>query len=550
MRDTTTDFERRTFLKLSAATAFLSGTSVPSVSAASDDGWRSYASDARNTGSADEVGPTDDVSRDLHFGTDGRVSSGAVTDGDTVYFGSEDGYLYAVDPVTGDQEWEFDAFTDVTSEPATDGDTVYFSSENYTYAVSGGSEEWSHSEGVGPASPATVALGTVYVAKSRQVFALDADDGDELWSYRLGADSTAAPAFDEDNSRVYAAGDGELVALSAGTGDEIWTYRIDVDGAPAVDDDGVVYVAGRDGTVAAVDGGDVVHETTLNERFGSSPALAHGRVYVGSLDGGVYALEADDDGFSTVWNVSSTAGVNGSVAVAGDAVYVAEGSRLRCLDAETGDEIWEETADNNLYSPSVDGDTVYVGGGDDNLHGFSGEAVAVGADIEITSVELDEGEVGAGEEFSVTVEVENHGSASGEVELEMTRDGDFAARETVEVGGGGTEEVTVSASAASVVTGDFDIAVNGVSAGTLSIVEEEDDEEDEEDEEEDDEEAEAEDDEGADNETETDDGTGNETDPEEDLEPLPGFGFVAGAVGVAGALAARLYGGGNNGKDE
>jgi hypothetical protein len=467
-----------------------------------------------------------------------------VTDGDNVYFGSTDRYLYSVDGSSGNRNWRYEAIGEVVSEPAVSDGTVYFSSGGYTYAVSDGDEVWTHSEGAGPASPTTVSLGTVYVTKSRRVFALDSEDGSVFWSYRLGTDSTSKPAFDEDRGNIYVAGDNEVVALDATDGSELWTStEIDVDGGVAIGDDGRLHVAGRRGTVAVLNGddGSTVAKTETRGRFADSPTLAVGRVYLGSLDGGVYAF--DDEDLSLDWEYGTGSAVNGSVGAAGDAVYVAEGSRLHCLDASSGEEIWTKDVGDSLHSPSVDGSYVYAGCRDDALYGFEGTRSLLGDDLRILSASLEDESVGPGEEFRATVEVENRGGSSGEIELEMRRDGGLAATETVSVPGGESQIVTLSGSANEVITGEFEVTVNGDQVGTVRIGEEREENETESDD------VVTQNTTGSQNGNDTDTRNGttdeNKTGGSDGGQSLPGFGFLAGAAGVAGVLAARLCGSGD-----
>jgi len=70
------------------------------------------------------------------FETDSYVSSSpAVSDG-VVYFGSWDGYLYALDINTGQEQWKFYTDDYVRSSPAVSDGVVYFGSDDgYLYAL-------------------------------------------------------------------------------------------------------------------------------------------------------------------------------------------------------------------------------------------------------------------------------------------------------------------------------------------------------------------------------------------------------------------------------
>jgi len=97
----------------------------------------------------------------------------------------------------------------------------------------------------------------------------------------------------------------------------------------------------------------------------STPAVADGRLFVGSFDGKVYALDAADG--RELWRYDTGAAVSSSAAIAGDLVLIGGRSYdLWALDAATGAAAW------NLYywfswvesDPTVVGDTAYVGSSD------------------------------------------------------------------------------------------------------------------------------------------------------------------------------------------
>ncbi|TDC68245.1 PQQ-binding-like beta-propeller repeat protein, partial [Streptomyces hainanensis] len=95
----------------------------------------------------------------------------------------------------------------------------------------------------------------------------------------------------------------------------------------------------------------------------SSPAVADGVVYVGSGDGGLYAVDAASG--TEVWRFATDDVVTTSPAVAGGVAYVSGSTRLYAVDAGTGQERWRFEAgdsDTVVSSPTVADEVVYVGG--------------------------------------------------------------------------------------------------------------------------------------------------------------------------------------------
>ena len=93
----------------------------------------------------------------------------------------------------------------------------------------------------------------------------------------------------------------------------------------------------------------------------SSPAVADGKVYVGSNDTKVYALNALTG--ALVWNYTTGAEVISSPAVADGKVYVGSyDDKIYCLNAATGALVWSYTADDYFFSsPAVADGKVYIG---------------------------------------------------------------------------------------------------------------------------------------------------------------------------------------------
>ena len=102
--------------------------------------------------------------------------------------------------------------------------------------------------------------------------------------------------------------------------------------------------------------------------FGSSPAVAGGVVYVGSLDNWLYALDARTG--QEKWRFKTDDDVFSSPAVAGGMVYVGSWDNwLYALDAETGQEKWRfKTGGPVASSPAIAGGVVYFSSLDGYLY--------------------------------------------------------------------------------------------------------------------------------------------------------------------------------------
>lgn len=202
--------------------------------------------------------------------THGRVrSSPAVVNG-TVYVGSMDGLLYALDLESGRVRWRFEtagatlrsgAFgfdrRTIQSSPAVADGTVYFGSRDGTlYAVDAhtGTTRWTatHDTSWVNSSPA-VAHGEVYAGSSdgRFVQAIDAATGEERWRVPTDGVVWSSPTV-AGELVVVGDGAGVLRAVDRRDGTARWSVRLPgaVYSSPSVVH-GVVIVGANDGRVYA-----------------------------------------------------------------------------------------------------------------------------------------------------------------------------------------------------------------------------------------------------------------------------------------------------------
>jgi|WetSurMetagenome_2_1015567.scaffolds.fasta_scaffold26156_2 outer membrane protein assembly factor BamB len=229
-------------------------------------------------------------------------SSPAVASDGTIYVGSSDHYLYAFNP-DGTLKWRYSTVSYVRSSPAIAADgTVYVGSDDYVYALSpDGTLKWRYMTGGVTSSPCIAADGTVYVGSySDSLYALN-PDGTLKWGYDVGDNINRASAALGADGTVYCGADRNdfsqsLYALNP-DGTLRWSYATggDIRSSPAIAGDGTVYVGSGHYLFALNPDGTLKwsYQTGGNIRY-SSPAIASdGTVYFGSTDNFLYALYSD-----------------------------------------------------------------------------------------------------------------------------------------------------------------------------------------------------------------------------------------------------------------
>jgi outer membrane protein assembly factor BamB len=302
------------------------------------------------------------------FKTGAKVlSSPAVVDG-TVYVGSDDRVVYALNAATGSVRWQYKTRGAVNSSPAVSAGVVYvISADGNLYALDAtdGKLKWQFATvgerrftapGIHGASPRTelmpdpfdvflssptVVAGIVYFGSGdHHVYAVDASSGALRWKFETGNVVHASPAV-ADGVVYIGSWDRNLYALNAATGALIWKFQT----------------------------GD---DTEIYNQVGiaSSAAVAAGTVFFGCRDGHFYAVDAKTG--ARKWVHDNRKGwVIASPAVERGVVYfpTSDGERFKALDAATGATIYDiSNKAVSFSSPAIARGTVFYGSSDGWLH--------------------------------------------------------------------------------------------------------------------------------------------------------------------------------------
>jgi outer membrane protein assembly factor BamB len=301
------------------------------------------------------------------FHADGALVSSAAVANDTVYIGSNDHHLYAIDVESGAVRWKFDAAGRVTSSPAVSGGVVYFGSyDGNFYAVDAakGQLKWKfhtagerrfaarHIHGAEPSgetmpdpfdcylsSPVVVGNRVYFGSGDGSVYALDTASGKPAWTFHTGDVVHASPAV-SDGTVYVGSWDSYFYAIDATTGKEKWRFK-----------------TGED------------HDIFNQVGIQSSPAVADGVVYFGCRDSNFYALDARSGLKKWVFN-NSGSWVITSPAIEGGKVYFAtsDSSLFYALDAKSGAVQFSLKFKWPFFSsPAIAGKTLYIGSNEGKL---------------------------------------------------------------------------------------------------------------------------------------------------------------------------------------
>jgi outer membrane protein assembly factor BamB len=268
-----------------------------------------------------------------HFTTQGPFEAPPAVEGDTVYAGSTDGRLYALERTTGEERWRYDAREEIGSRPVVADGVVYFSTMQDT------------------------------------VFALDAKTGAWKWHQRRespGRFTIRGVAWPTVAGGLVYAGfaDGTVTAMDTKTGAVKWERRAapsgeftDVDSTPQVAD-GRVYVAAYSGAVLALDAasGKVLWEVKAPEACRVKLA---GKALVAVTAKSVLGLSPADG--KQLWTQKLRGTPSGEPVVANRWILVPATDGILILDAASGHRLrFLDTGTGSSATPAVLGSRVYV----------------------------------------------------------------------------------------------------------------------------------------------------------------------------------------------
>jgi outer membrane protein assembly factor BamB len=317
-----------------------------------------------------------------------RSSPAVAVDG-TIYVGSSDDKLYAVNP-DGTRKWATSVGGDIDSSPAIGfGGRIYVAADNdrlFALHPTTGAVICSAFLGDrdGESSPAIGVDGTVYTgSEDNRLYAIDGDTCAVRWRFSTGGDVDSSPAIDSAGT-IYIGSDDEYLYAVNPNGAQVWRTRMggDVNSTPALSaSEAVVYVGSDDNQVYALATatGAEVWSTYIGSDVRSSPAVApNGNIYVGADDGRLYALEPTQG--NILWSRSLGVGIQSSPAVdANGTVFVgSDDDRVYAINGTSGVIVWSyKTGADVKSSPAIGADGVlYVGSDDDSLYAFGSAQMA------------------------------------------------------------------------------------------------------------------------------------------------------------------------------
>lgn len=312
--------------------------------------WKFSTGGERKTGAYGlwTMKPQDEYMVDLY---DFFLSSPVISKedhGTTVYFGSSDGNVYALDASGGKLLWKFHTGGLIHTTPAVYNHTVYVGSwDTYLYAIDArtGKEKWKFKtkdqpgyhllEGI-QASPVIEGDLVYFGARDGYFYAVHTGDGSPAWKYSTKGSWVLTTAAVKDGMVYFGTSDSYLfIALEAKTGIEQFRFRAN----------GYVY---------------------------SSPIIAGNTAYFGDFTGSLFAVDLSSRGLS--WQRFSTKGRKANASVVlnkkGDLDFTFAAGTEDPVYYATGVKVMEKlyTLGPIVSTPVIAGDIIYFGSADSSLY--------------------------------------------------------------------------------------------------------------------------------------------------------------------------------------
>src|SRR4030095_2749899 len=314
------------------------------------------------------------------FPTGDRVISSPVFKDNVIYFGGDDGNVYAVDAATGHQLWKRATGGPVPASAAGADGTGYIGSYDgkfYAFNAQTGALKWKFStdgerrfeakglHGLQPknqtiADPFDIFLsspvvgnGAVYFGSGDgNVYALDSATGDLRWKFKTGDVVHASPTL-TDGVLFVGSWDSYFYAIDAATGKEKWRFhggedpmihnQVGFQSSPAVVN-GTVYTGCRDSNLYALDAATGKEKWRFFNELSwviTSPAVADGKVFFATSDSSLYHV-VDAISGKPILRQQCKAYMFSSPAIAGDVVLIGVlNGTLEARDRKTGELLWD-----------------------------------------------------------------------------------------------------------------------------------------------------------------------------------------------------------------
>lgn len=261
---------------------------LKNISYTGSENWSMFMYDITYRGMSPDKELKPPLSVAWKYKTGGPVNSSPIVVNGTVYVGSDDNKLYALNADKWGKKWDFDSGDRISYSPTAYKGMIFFSTRgNKVFALDAetGKKRWEFQSDGWINAPVVAYDDKIFVgAYSNKIYVLDAATGKKVGETRSRIDI---------GNTSYVCVRGEFYPVDAHTRSAEWRNLFpSSESWPAIAN-GFVYIGSRDKKLYAFD--KTTHrQVWVYETDGwidSSPAIANGMLYIGSRDGYIYAFK-------------------------------------------------------------------------------------------------------------------------------------------------------------------------------------------------------------------------------------------------------------------
>ncbi len=266
--------------------------------------------------------------------TNSPIIGSPVIDEQTVYLGSTDGVLYALNLNDGKELWKFTTYGPIRSTVAIEKEKLFlFSGDGNLYCLNkqSGSLLWRFKTFTGyigdrkydfadyyASSPLQYDKAVYFGCSDGRIYSVNTENGKLLWSYETGDIVHTTPAISQ--GKLFAGSfDGNVYALNVSTGALLWKFK------------------------------SVGHRYFPGGEVTGNPAVTNNLVLIGARDYHVYAIE--QNGGYCYWTKQFPKGWALPITVRDTVAYIgtSDDRELLAVDVRTGETIWKTDAKFNIF---------------------------------------------------------------------------------------------------------------------------------------------------------------------------------------------------------
>jgi eukaryotic-like serine/threonine-protein kinase len=292
---------------------------------------------------------------------------------DSIFFGSYDKNLYALNAGDGQLQWKFSAEGGIVGQPVVNENIVYFGSEDrrlFGVSTRTGKLAWAYETGGPIRSSPKIAEGHLFIGSDDGfIHAVSLLTTRRIWKVDVGAAVRSTPII-EDSKVYFGCESGELFCIDF-RGQIVWRFQAKkaITSSPLMDQ-GLIYFTSMDANLYAVEAktGWLKWRFRLGKGSISSPCKEGNTIFTGAADGKIYAV--DKSSSKEIWNYKTEHQVSGSPFISGkNLVCGTADGKLYCLDSRNGGLRWVfETGGAITGLPIVKSENVFFGSMDHYLY--------------------------------------------------------------------------------------------------------------------------------------------------------------------------------------